>query len=181
MSKKHIDLLIKNKISDSEFINNINLHMSNSEISHILNNKEYCIKLLIQSLDHINKCDITWNERAALFITIIIEDLFKISTKNYKISTNIIINLFDLKNQLYLYNYLCSIDKNHINEYLLNLVGFRFNELISSQAIEQNNYISMQFQNILNLKTTHTNQQDINGLIKKQISIHKIERKIYHF
>jgi len=180
MPKDHIDLLIENKISGNGFVKNITSHLSHYEILNILNDKEYCLKFLIQSLDATNK-NATWKELAKVFIEQIVEDLFKIYSQNLKISIDFIFNLFALTSQITLYDYLHKIDINHKNEYLENLLNSDFKEPFNSLSVQRNHYISIQFHNLYVLTNKNNNQQNHANSIEQYILMHQLESKVTHF
>jgi len=168
MSKKYIDLLIKNNIIGIDFVNNVNANLSHNDISDIFNDEGYCLKTLLQSLKNNEKNsagDSIWIGRVNFFIKQLVKDIFKLSTNNYKVTIDLIIDYTPLQNQVYLFEHLAKIDKNHKNEYLETLPAFKINQPLKEITYEQNGYNCMQISNISKFKTVKSDNHTIKELI----------------
>jgi len=168
MSKEHINLLINKNIVGIDFINNINANLSHNDISAIFNDQEYCLKTLLQVVknneDH-SAGYLAWNGRANFFINQIVKDIFKLSTNNYKVTIDLVLDYLPLQNQVYLFEHLVKIEKNHRNKYLEYLPAFEFNQPLKETTYEQNEYLCMQISNISKLKTAKSDNHTIKELI----------------
>jgi len=165
MSKEYIDLLIENNIIGIDFITNVNENLSHNEISNIFNDQDYCFKIFLQSVKKEDDEKSMWAGQKGFFIQQILKDIFKLSNNNYKVTIDLILDYFPLQNQVYLFEHLAKIEKNHKNEYLENLPAFKLNQPLTEITYEQNGYNCMQISNISKFKTAKSDNHTIKGLI----------------